>query len=140
VGLVLLAGLLAPAGAGAAEIGDQVRAAYAAWDAAFNKQDAKAIGAFYTPDATLLPPTHEVHKGPDGVATFFTGILAQGVTGHRLELIEAEDDARMAVAAAKWSVQGKDDKGAPATFSGLSTTVFEKQADGSLKLRLHTFN
>jgi ketosteroid isomerase-like protein len=42
--------------------------------------------------------------------------------------------------AAKWSASGKNDKGEPATFSGIATRVFEKQPDGSLKLKLHTFN
>jgi ketosteroid isomerase-like protein len=37
-------------------------------------------------------------------------------------------------------VSGKDDKGQPATFSGVATHIFEKQPDGSLKLKLHTFN
>ena len=34
----------------------------------------------------------------------------------------------------------KDASGNPATFGGVATQVFEKQPDGSLKLRLHTFN
>ena len=46
----------------------------------------------------------------------------------------------MIVAAAKWSAQGKDASGAPASFGGVATHVFEKQADGTLKLKLHTFN
>jgi ketosteroid isomerase-like protein len=36
--------------------------------------------------------------------------------------------------------KGKDKDGKPATFSGIATHVFERQADNSLKLRLHTFN
>lgn len=119
---------------------EQVRAAYAAWDAAFNKQDAVGIGAFYTADAKLLPPTHEVMEGPAGAETFFTGIIGQGVTGHKLELIEAHGDAATVSAAAKWSAQGKDAAGAAATFGGIAMQVFEKQPDGSLKLRMHTFN
>jgi uncharacterized protein (TIGR02246 family) len=137
VALALLAGLAAPR---AAEPDEQVKAAFAAWDAAFNGRDAKAIGAFYTPDATFLPPTHEVLTGPEGVARFFDGILAQGVTDHHLELIRAEGDGRLVAAAARWTVRGKDEKGAPATFSGFGTAIFERQADGGLKLKMHSFN
>ena len=117
-------------------------AAYQAWDAAFATGDAKAIAAFYTDDATFLPPTHDVIEGPAGVEKFFAGLLGSGVTGHKLELIEVEgdDDGDMIVAAAKWSANGKDASGAPATFGGVATHVFEKQDDGSLKLKLHTFN
>lgn len=118
----------------------EVKAAYAAWDAAFAKADAKAIAAFYTADAVLLPPTHDVLKGPAGVETFFAGLFAGGVTGHKLELIEMSGDDKVIVGAAKWSAQGKDSKGAPAAFGGIATHEFVRQADGSLKLRLHTFN
>jgi ketosteroid isomerase-like protein len=99
--------------------------------------------AFYAEDATFLPPTHDVIKGPAGVETFFAGLFSNGVTGHKLELIEVDvegDDDEVVVAAAKWSADGKDANGAPATFGGVATHLFEKQDDGSLKLKLHTFN
>ena len=143
VALLALLGVAAlPAAAGAASAQDEVTAAYQAWDAAFATGDAKQIAAFYTEDAIFLPPTHDVIEGPAGVEKFFAGLLANGVTGHKLEVIEVDgdDDDEVIVAAAKWSAQGKDASGAPATFSGVATHVFEKQADGSLKLKLHTFN
>lgn len=98
---------LTPAKADAAA---DVKAAYAAWDAAFNKADAKAIAAFYTDDAVFLPATHDVIKGPAGVEKFFGGLFGMGVTGHKLELIEAQGDGNMMVGAAKWSAKGKDAK------------------------------
>jgi ketosteroid isomerase-like protein len=118
----------------------QVKSAYAAWDAAFNKQDAKTLGGFYTEDAYLLPPSHKVIRGPSGVQEFFTGLFSGGVKDHKLELIKADGDGKLVFAAAKWSASGKDDKGQPAQFSGIATHIFEKQADGSLKLKLQTFN
>ena len=133
---VLLAGLLAPAAAFAASLEEQVKDAYAAWDAAFNKGDPKAIAAFYTDDAVFLPPTHDVIKGPTGVEKFFAGLFGAGVTGHKLELIEANGDADAAVAAAKWSAKGKEGS----HLGGIATHEFVKQTDGNLKLRLHTFN
>ena len=134
---VLLAGLLVPAAApAAASLDEQVKEAYAAWDAAFNKSDPKAVAAFYAEDAVLLPPTHDVVKGPAGVEKFFAGLFGAGVTGHKLELIEANGGEDLAVAAARWSAKGKDG----ASLGGIATQEFTRQADGSLKLRLHTFN
>jgi len=40
------------------------------------------------------------------------------------------------VAAAIWSAKGKDG----ASLGGIAIQEFTRQADGSLKLRLHTFN
>lgn len=122
--------------AGSAE--GQVTAAYQAWDAAFGTGDAGKVAAFYTEDAVFLPPTHDVMAGPAGVETFFAGLFEAGVTGHKLEVIEVmgEDDDAMVAAAAKWSAKGKDGS----DVGGVATHVFERQSDGSLKLKLHTFN
>ncbi len=131
----LSAGLLAPMMAAAASSDEDVRAAYAVWDAAFGKSDAKAIGAMYTDDALFLPPTHDVLKGPAAVEKFFAGLFAAGVTGHKLELIEANGTPDLVVAAAKWSARGKD-----GPIGGVATHEFSRQTGGNLKLKLHTFN
>ena len=119
---------------------EEVAAAYAAWDAAFNAGDAEALGAAYSEEAIFLPATHAVIEGPAGVGEFFDGIFGMGVTGHKLELIEAIDNGDTVVAAARWSADGKDAAGAAQPWGGLATHVFERQDDGALKLRLHTFN
>jgi ketosteroid isomerase-like protein len=87
-----------------------------------------------------LPPTHEVASGPEAIEKFFAGLHANGVMDHKLELLDAGGDDKIAYGTAKWSAKGKDKDGKPATFSGIATHVFERQADNSLKLRLHTFN
>jgi ketosteroid isomerase-like protein len=55
-------------------------------------------------------------------------------------VIDAGGDGKLVYGTANWSAKGKDKDGKPTTFKGLSTTLFERQADNSLKLRLHTFN
>jgi ketosteroid isomerase-like protein len=130
----------APVGSFAADPKSDVTAAYAAWDAAFNKGDAKAIAAAYLPNAKLLPPTHEVATGPEAIEKFFAGLIGGGATNHKLEVIDAGGDGKLVYGTANWSARGKDKDGKPTTFKGLSTTLFERQADNSLKLRLHTFN
>ncbi len=119
---------------------EQVAAAYSAWDAAFNAGDADAVGAAYTEDAIFLPATHDVIEGPAGVSEFFKGIFGMGVTGHKLELIEAGEEGDLIFAAARWSAAGKDASGVDQPWGGIATHVFERQDDGALKLRLHTFN
>jgi ketosteroid isomerase-like protein len=131
---------VAPVGSLAADPKSDVTAAYAAWDAAFNKGDAKAVASAYLPNAKLLPPTHEVASGPAAIEQFFSGVHSNGVTNHKLEVIDAGGDDKVVYGTAKWSAKGKDKEGKPADFSGIATHVFERQADNSLKLRLHTFN
>ena len=124
----------------AADAKVDVQKAYAAWDAAFNKQDAKALAADYVSTAKLLPPSHEVVSGPTEIEKFWATLFANGVTGHKLEVIETGGDDKVVVGTAKWSATGKDKEGKPAPFSGLAVHVFERQADGALKLTFQTFN
>jgi len=124
----------------AADFKTDVEGAYAAWDAAFNKADAKSIAAAYLPNAKLLPPTHEIALGQPAIEKFYTGALASGVTDHKLEIIDAGGDEKIVFGTARWSAKGKDKDGKPAIFSGLATYVFERQVDNSLKLLLQTWN
>lgn len=105
----------ASAGAGPAE---DVRAAYAAWDNAFNAGDAQAVAAAYAQDALFLPATHDVIKGPEAIGTFFGGLFDMGVTGHKLDLIEAQGDGALLVGTARWSARGKDAAGADQPWAG----------------------
>lgn len=117
-----------------------VERAYAAWDRAFNVQDAQGVAALYVPDATFLPATHQVIQGPEEIAQFFVGVFATGITAHRFELITMEADGAMLVAAARWFARGTDAQGAATALDGIATHLFLRQPDGTLRLRLHTFN
>ena len=122
------------------DIRAEIAAAYAAWDSAFNKADAKAVAAAYLSNAKLLPPTHEVISGPAEIENFFAGLFTSGFTDHNLTIIDAGGDDGVVYSAANWSAKGKGADGNDQTAGGIATHVFERQADGSLKLRLHTFN
>jgi ketosteroid isomerase-like protein len=122
------------------ELRRQVAAAYEAWDAAFNRGDAQALAAFYLPGAMFLPATHAVLSGPAEIEPFFASLFANGLTGHALSILEVGGDGKLVYGAARWTATAKDTDGAPQTSSGIATHIFERQANGGLKLKLHTFN
>lgn len=128
--------LLSAVGSAAADIKDDVTSAYKAWDAAFNKGDAKALAAFYAADAKLLPPTHTIVAGPAEIEKFFAGLFTNGVKGHALKIIEIGGAEKMAYGTANWSASDKDGK----AIGGIATHIFERQSNGFLKLKVHTFN
>src|SRR5437763_1624048 len=49
----------------------------AEWMAAFNKGDAKALAAMYTPDAYVLPAGAEMAKGHNAIEKFWGGAVKQ---------------------------------------------------------------
>ena len=132
---VLLAGLLMPAAAHAASLNEQVKAAYATYDATFNSDNARALAQLYTENALLLPPSHDVIKGRAGIRKFFAGLFAAGVHDHKLELIYANGQGGVIVAAARWSAKAEDGS----SLGGIAVHEFVRQG-GKLKLKLHTFN
>jgi ketosteroid isomerase-like protein len=83
---------VAPVGSFAGDPKSDVSAAYAAFDAAFNKGDAKAVAALYLPNAKVLPPTHEVVSDPAAIEKFFARLHANGVTDHTAEEWVPNDD------------------------------------------------
>jgi ketosteroid isomerase-like protein len=119
---------------------DDVAKAYQAWNESFNKGDAVALASAYLPDAKLLPPTHSVVSGTAEIERFFASLFQSGVTSHKLDVIEAGGDGRFIYGTARWSAAGKGTDGSAQSLGGFATHVFERQDDGSLKLRLHTFN
>jgi uncharacterized protein (TIGR02246 family) len=138
--VVLCLATLGPAVSLAADIKHDVEAAYASFNTAFNKGDAKAVAAAYAPDAKVLPPSHDVASGPADIEKFFAGLFAGGFTDHKLEIVDVGGDDKVVFGAARWSAKGKGADGTPQNFGGLATHVFERQADGALKLKVHTFN
>jgi uncharacterized protein (TIGR02246 family) len=126
----------------AADLKSEVEAAYSAWNEAFNKGDAAALASFYTEDAKLLPPSHDVITGPAAVEEFFAGLFAAGVTDHALDVIEVygDADAKEVTSAATWSATGKAADGSPQKLGGIAVHGFARQPDGALKLNLQTFN
>ena len=124
----------------AADPKTDVERAFAAWDAAFNEGDLKGIVAAYLPNAKLLPPSHEIALGQEVIEKFYAGALANGITDHKLEVIDAGGNDKILYSTARWSAKGKDKDGQVTTFSGFATHVFERQSDNSLKLLLQTWN
>jgi uncharacterized protein (TIGR02246 family) len=56
---------------------DQVKQAYAAWNGAFNKGDAKAVAAFWTPDGDYVDPLGRTIKGRAAIEKLYENVFAR---------------------------------------------------------------
>lgn len=120
--------------------GERVARAFAAWNAAFNRGDAKAVATCYAADAVVLPASHDIVGNPADIEKFWAGLITNHVTGHALEPFKVIEAASALIVASKWSAHGQDDKGNKTSFGGIATHVLQRQVDNSDKLLLHTFN
>jgi uncharacterized protein (TIGR02246 family) len=135
--ILALCGALLFCSVALADPATDVKAVYAAWDTAFNDRDAKRVAALYTHDAVLISPSHTIIKGSGAVEDFFRSLFDVGVSSHNIQLVEVvASNADMIAAVAKWSASFNDGTSADVTVAH----VFQKQPDGTLKLKLQTFN
>lgn len=123
----------------AAEPEAEIEAAYQAWNDAFNKGDAAAVASFYTEDAQLLP-AGGAPVAADGIEAFWSGLFAQGIGEHTLDLIDAYGEADLLVGTATWGATATGQGGAEQSFGGNVVHVFARQPDGRVKLRTHAWN
>ena len=112
----------------------------AKWDAAFNAKDAAAVAASYDQGASVIPAGAPQVSGPAAILEFWKGAIAQGITDHKLELIEAIESGDLALQRGLWSAAVVNAEGERQTFKGNVHLVYRRQADGSWKVLTHTWN
>ena len=94
----------------------------------------------YTADATVLPHTHDVVRGAEGIRDFWKSVIEAGFKSHGIELIDVHAQGDLAFETAKWEAEGPGEGGNRQAFGGSLVNVFERQSDGSWKCRLHIWN
>jgi uncharacterized protein (TIGR02246 family) len=119
------------------DIRSVVRRVQDSWNAAFNQGDAAAVAALYTDDAIVLPPSHVIIKGAAAIRDFWQGLVAVGVKGHGMEMVDAEADGGLAFTTGWWWAAGP---GEGERLGGTVVTVMRRQVDGSWKVCVHSWN
>ena len=113
-----------------------VKAVYAAWDAAFGARDAERIAAFYTKDAVFVPQSHKIIKGEGDIESFVQGLFDINITSHKFEFIEVVASDAHTIVVGKWPVRLR---GGTAD-DGIVAQVLQKQPNGSLKIKVQIVN
>ncbi len=72
------------------DIREEIAAANAEFMAAANRGDAAALAALYSHEAMLMPPNNDFFTGRDAIQAFWQAVANSGVTGCKLETVEAE--------------------------------------------------
>ncbi len=102
---------------------------------AYNRGDAAAIAALYTEDSAVLTPNQPAVRGRQAIETFFKGIIEEIGGTHSVETVEMADAGDLAYQWATYSVGGGE-----VSIAGNFVEIYNRQADGSWKIRLSIFN
>lgn len=96
--------------------------------------------SLYTKDAVMLPPSSEILSSPAAISKYWSDLKDVGVKEYSLYLVDLKVDGNVAYATSLWEasrkVAGNDD----ITMDGNVSSVFEKQKDGSWKIKLQSWN
>ena len=97
---------------------------------AFGRGDAAAIAAWYTADATLLPPDSPMLKGRDAIRDFWQGVMNSGVGEARLETLEVESRGDLAYEVGRFEMVVQPRGGGRAEVTGKYVVVWKQEGDG----------
>ncbi len=102
---------------------------------AYNRGDAAATATGYTEDCAVLVPNQPTVRGRQAVETLFKGMIEEIGGTTSLEIVEVADAGDLAYQWATYSLEGGE-----VSDAGQLVKIFNRQADGSWKIRLSIFN
>ena len=111
-------------------IRDAIASAIQTFEGAFSRGDAAAVAAWYTTDATLLPPDNPMMKGRDAIQAFWQGAMSMGVSEAKLETLEVETRDDLAYEVGRFEMAVQPQGGERAELKGKYVVVWKLGGDG----------
>lgn len=122
------------------DIRPAMEAANAQFLAAFNTPNPSAFPPLYTNDSVLFFQGAPPITGPEAIKQFWESQIKRGVRDHTYDIIETGADGKYAYQVTKNTVQLVRDTGERTLIAGHTVRIFEKQNDGTWKIKIHMFN
>jgi len=94
----------------------------------------------YTENAVMLPPSSEILSSPESIKRYWDNLREVGVNDYSIYLVELNIEGDVAYATSLWEAKRITTSGDVITLDGNISTVFEKQNDGSWKIKLQSWN
>ncbi|BBU29599.1 hypothetical protein BTHE68_33330 [Burkholderia sp. THE68] len=110
-----------------------------AWNAAFNKGDARALGALYDEKAVVSPGNGTTIQGRADVEKFYKGLFDAGFHDHTIDVVSAKRVGNLIYQTANWTVVAEKD-GKKTPYKGVVLKVLSKGADGKWRTTAQTWN
>ena len=121
------------------DIHETIASAVRTFAEAFSRGDAAAVAAWYTEDATLLPPDSRMMKGREAIRTFWQGAMNTGVAEARLETLEVEVRDDLAYEVGRFVMTVHTEGGEAAKLAGKYVVIW-KQEGGGWRMHVDIWN
>jgi uncharacterized protein (TIGR02246 family) len=118
-----------------------VRDQDAQWAKTAGANDLDGTVAYYTDDASLLPPNAPIATGKQAIRAVWTGMLSPDVTvSWEVTKSDAARSGELAYVTGVYQITAKNAKGKPMEDRGKLVEVWKKQEDGKWKVVTDIFN
>ncbi len=97
---------------------------------AFERGDAAAVAAWYTKDATLLPPDNPMLKGTEAIRAFWQGAMDTGIKEARLETLEVEERGDLAYEVGRFELTAQPQGGDSTKMKGKYVVIWKQEGGG----------
>ena len=111
------------------------------WAKAAASKDVDATVAFYSDDASLLPPNAPMASDKASIRAAWAGLLGPGTSlTWQATKVEAARSGDLGYVIGTYQLEGKDAAGKEESDRGKFVEVWKKQADGNWKAAVDIFN
>jgi uncharacterized protein (TIGR02246 family) len=107
---------------------------------AFNSNDAKAVAAFYTEDAVLMPPRIPAVQGRQAIETMFVGYFKQHAAKIKHTALDTQGPGAWAYDRGKIREVDTSRSGQPLEQSLKHLAILKRQAGGAWKIHVDIDN
>jgi ketosteroid isomerase-like protein len=110
------------------------------WESGFEEGNTEGLMGLYTENAVVFPPSSEILKGRTAIQAYLEGLREVGVKEYSISNVGTDIKENIVYEAALWEATRVDNEGNVIKLQGNISNVFEKQNDGSWKIKFQSWN
>lgn len=106
----------------------------------FESGELSEMADLYTQNAVMLPPSSEILSNQKDIKGYWDNLRKIGVYDYSIYAVNHDIEGDVAYTTALWEAKRKVTNGDVITMDGNISNVYEKQKDGSWKIKLQSWN
>lgn len=110
------------------------------WAKSLDQGKTKELMNLYTENAVVFPPSSEILTGRTEIQAYLDGLRAAGFKEYTLSNVDTNINDSTIYGTALWEAKRLDGEGNVIMLEGNISSVFERQVDGSWKIKFQSWN
>ncbi len=110
------------------------------WSSGYTQGNTEGLTGLYTENAVVFPPSSEILEGRTEIQAYLEGLRKAGVSEYSIFNVDTDIQENIIYESALWEATRVDNEGNITKLEGNISNVFEKQNDGSWKIKFQSWN